>query len=79
MKREVFHISIPTPLNQIVLIPTVVLFAFWFVLHYSFWWVLLPFGLDAAFMALFVAGLWTYVQVHNARARRRYLKALETR
>lgn len=70
-RREVFHIDLPTPAHESVVIPTLVLAVMALTGHLSWWWVALPVTLDVAFLALFVLTLYVVVHVHNRRARAR--------
>jgi hypothetical protein len=68
--REVFHVSLPTPLHESVVIPTILLIVLKFALGLPWWVMVIPLALDVAFIVLFLVALHVVVKVHNAQNRR---------
>ena len=65
------HIHLPTPLNEVVLWPTLALFLLVLIFGLPLWIVLIPLALDVAAIVLAVGAFWVAARVLNYRARRR--------
>jgi len=65
------HIHLPTPLNEVVLWPTLALFLLVLIFGLPLWIVLIPVVLDVAVIALAIGTAMVAVRVLNYRARRR--------
>jgi hypothetical protein len=77
--RQAFHLHLPTPVHEAVLIPTALLFLLKLAFGLSWWIVLIPVILDVAVIALAVGAIAVAVRVLNARARRRFRRLMENR
>lgn len=69
-RHEVFHLTIPTPFHEIVLVPTALLLVLQIVFGWSWWVFLVPAALDVALLLLITGGLVIAARLLNAQARR---------
>lgn len=78
-KREVFHISLPTPMHPLVVAPTLLLGLLVLVLGWPWWLILTPVAVDLVLIAIVIAAIRTIVHVHNARVDRRWRRRVGIR
>lgn len=75
-RREAFHIRIPTPAHEAVIVPTVLLLVLQIVFGWPWWVFLVPLVLDVALILFAIVFFAVLVRMLNAHYRRRYHRAL---